>query len=193
VVTSVVTGTITVNSESGKKPTAVYVYVVDDEDAPGTARPKFEIAQKNTQFSPRVLVVPAGARVDFPNRDKEVHNVFANHPVFFDLGRGRKQFYEFLDPGEYDIYCDIHEQMSAKVRVMPSSRFAPVAADGTYRIEVPVGKQKLEVWYPDAEKKHTRPIEVVEGQPLTLDFKVNTVVKARKPHTRIDNTPYPRW
>src|SRR5437879_2143407 len=35
------------------------------------------LTQKNKSFEPHVLVVPAGAAVEFPNRDPFFHNVFS--------------------------------------------------------------------------------------------------------------------
>jgi plastocyanin len=168
------------------------VFVLNDRDPPGMKRPRLEIAQKGRQFSPRLLVVPPGTRVDFPNKDRDtIHNVFSIEPVFFDLGRGKPQSYPFRYEGEYNIYCDIHEEMSAKVRVMPSARFARMAADGSYRLDVPVGKHKLGIWYPDAARvDRTRTIEVVEGQAVSLDIKVNTALREQEAHTRKDGSPY---
>ena len=82
---------------------------------------KAEITTAETQFSPHVLVVPAGSTVTFPNHDPFNHNVFSlseEHP--FDLGlysRGQTRSVKFDRPGVIRIYCNVHAQMSALVVV----------------------------------------------------------------------------
>src|SRR5262245_34314955 len=44
--------------------------------APGSSVAK--IAQKNKRFTPRVIAIPVGATVDFPNLDPIFHNAFSN-------------------------------------------------------------------------------------------------------------------
>ena len=41
----------------------------------------YVMAQQNIQFDPAVLVVPVGAEVAFPNRDKVRHHVYSFSPV----------------------------------------------------------------------------------------------------------------
>jgi hypothetical protein len=50
-----------------------------DAGARGAARLSgpFVLTQKNTQFQPRVLIVPVGADVSFPNLDPFHHHVFS--------------------------------------------------------------------------------------------------------------------
>ena len=46
-----------------------------------------EIKQRDKQFAPRVVVVPLGTKVVFPNQDTVIHNVFSTAPGnSFDLG-----------------------------------------------------------------------------------------------------------
>src|ERR1700722_10672719 len=61
------------------------------------------LVQKNKSFEPRILVVPAGSMVEFPNRDPFFHNVFS---LFegkkFDLGlyeAGTTRMVRFDRPG----------------------------------------------------------------------------------------------
>ena len=46
-----------------------------------------EIKQRDKQFAPRVVVVPLGTKLVFPNQDTVIHNVFSTAPGnSFDLG-----------------------------------------------------------------------------------------------------------
>jgi plastocyanin len=65
----------------------VVVYV---KDAPKTALTPInaEIRQKDENFVPRVVAVPVGSEVSFPNDDPIYHNVFSlSRAKTFDLGR----------------------------------------------------------------------------------------------------------
>src|SRR5579863_703087 len=73
-----------------------------------------QLTQKDKSFQPALLVIPAGGKVEFPNRDPFFHNVFS---LFdgkrFDLGlyeSGSTQFVQFDKPGISYIFCNIHAQ-----------------------------------------------------------------------------------
>jgi plastocyanin len=130
----------------------VYVYVenVRGPRAGGTV----EIKQENKQFIPRLAVVPLGTTVTFPNLDPIFHNVFSNSPSnSFDLGSYRAgdqtRSVVMTKPGVVDVFCNMHQRMSAHVLVVPSKHYAKVRPDGTFRLEgVPVGTRSLVAWSP---------------------------------------------
>jgi plastocyanin len=185
-----VTGKITIN---GKRTDAVvYVYVDDGPDPDGTRHPATTMAQKNDKFVPALLVIPAGTKVSFPNEDKHDHSVFSPAPSYMDLGRyARKEdkSYTFDDPGEVDIYCDIHYQMKAKIMVMPSSKFA-VVTDGKFSLEVPAGRDRhISVWTADTNP-YTATVDVVAGKEVQLDpIKITPKLPA-KSHMNQAGKPY---
>src|SRR5271170_7107705 len=45
--------------------------------SPDSSREHFQLAQKNKQFVPHLLVVQVGSIIDFPNFDPFFHNVFS--------------------------------------------------------------------------------------------------------------------
>ena len=131
----------------------VYVYV---ENVKGSrVNQTVEIKQENKQFSPRLAVVPIGTTVMFPNLDPIFHNVFSNSPTnSFDLGSYRAgdqtRSVVMTKPGIVDVYCNMHQRMSAHVLVVPNKLFVKVRPDGTFRIEnVPVGSRTLVAWSPN--------------------------------------------
>jgi plastocyanin len=123
------------------------------------ARPQqiYTIHQKSMQFVPRVLVVPQGATVEFPNEDIAPHNVYwksigGNPRLAHDLGivgRGHKASWIFTHPGDVLILCSFHREMSAHIIVAPSPYFAKADAIlGDYFISgVPDGKYRVNVWH----------------------------------------------
>ncbi len=113
-----------------------------------------QLAQRDQSFVPRVVSVPVGAEVDFPNQDPIYHNVFSvSPPARFDLGkypRGQSRRVRMAKPGLVKVFCDIHSDMAAFVVVLPNRAFARPSDDGTFRLpELPPGRYTLTWWHPD--------------------------------------------
>ena len=134
------------------------VYVYADGPPSGApanpnAAPLQAMAQKANKFSPEVLVTVAGSTLDFPNQDKLYHNVFSLTPGNeFDLGLyrgGESKTNQMQQPGEVDVYCNIHPQMTGKVLVVPNASYTQVQADGSFKLTgLPAGKVTLVAWSP---------------------------------------------
>ncbi|MES1208936.1 MAG: carboxypeptidase regulatory-like domain-containing protein [Pseudomonadota bacterium] len=150
----------------------VYVYV-ENVKMPVKNRKTFEIKQEGRQFHPRVAVVQTGTNLVFPNMDAIYHNVFSNSPRnTFDLGTyqagDKPRSVVVTGPGVIDIFCNLHQKMSAKVLVVPSVLYAKVHADGTFRIDnVPPGVRRIVAWSPDTKPETQR--VAVEG-PTQVSF-----------------------
>ena len=144
----------------------VYVYV--DGHGPQGARKGLEIRQEGRQFSPRVAVVPSGTNVVFPNFDSVYHNVFSNSPrTTFDLGTyqagDKARSVTVTGPGVVEVYCNLHQKMSAKILVVPNALFTKVRADGTFHLDnVPSGTRRLVAWSPETKPVAQR-VEVTGG------------------------------
>ena len=116
------------------------------------ARPR--LAQQDQSFMPRVVAVPAGGVVDFPNLDPIYHNVFSVSPAKrFDLGRygrGKSKSVTFKKPGLVNVYCDIHSNMEGFILVVPNRALARPDATGRYALpDLPPGRYTLLAWHPD--------------------------------------------
>ena len=113
-----------------------------------------EVKQRDKQFAPRVLVVPLGTQLVFPNQDTVIHNVFSTAPGnSFDLGsvKGGETSppVVLLKPGPVEIFCNIHSKMRADVLVVPNNHWTRVAADGSFSLSgVPVGSRRIVLWSP---------------------------------------------
>src|SRR6058998_1566188 len=149
-----VAGRVTLLEKGGKSSPdlgAAVVYL--DGAADGAARPvTVDLAINDKTFVPRVVVVPVGSTVRFPNHDPFDHNVFsANEPDPFDLGqygRGDARQRTFARPGLVRVFCNIHPRMVAFVQVMPNRFYAQPAVDGSFTIDdVPAGRYTLHVWH----------------------------------------------
>lgn len=154
------------------------------------------IVQKDKKFTPRRLVIPVGSTVAFPNEEKassgNEHNVFSPTTPSFDLQRyapGKSKSRQFLDEGEYDIYCDIHVGMTAKIKVVESDHIARVVDNRFTLTGVPAGKYKVVGWAPDSpESKES--IEVTVGATTTVPQINVQLGKSKNEHLRKDGSPY---
>lgn len=109
------------------------------------------MGSRDKRFDPRVLAVPAGTTVSFPNFDRIYHNVFSlSESAAFDLGlyrNGASRTARFDKPGVVRVYCNIHPQMAAFVVVLDGSLYAQAGRDGLALLDgVPAGRQALRVW-----------------------------------------------
>jgi plastocyanin len=120
-----------------------------------TEPPHYRIIQHHKIFEPRLLVVPVGSIVEFPNHDPWFHNVFSvSGSKRFDLGlyeAGVQKAVRFDRPGASYLFCSIHPEMLAVVLAVDSNYFGVSDKTGHISIaEVPPGKYVLHVWYENA-------------------------------------------
>jgi plastocyanin len=170
----------------------LYVYV-DDIRGPPARGKSFEIKQENKQFIPRVAVVPVGTTISFPNLDPVFHNVFSNSARnSFDLGSynagDKARSAVFGAPGVVDIYCNMHQRMSAHVLVVPSKLYVRVHSDGTFRLDgVPAGARTLVAWSPSLKPSQQK-VEVTPGGSSRATFEMEYT--DNKTHTNKLGQPY---
>lgn len=133
----------------------VAVWLTPVDATPPIPKQHFQLLQKNKTFDPRVLVIPVGSLVDFPNKDPFFHNVFS---LFegkkFDLGlyeAGTSKTLSFDRQGISYIFCNIHPEMSAVIIVVKTPYSAVSDKSGHITIpNVPAGNYQMEVWYEGA-------------------------------------------
>jgi len=137
-----------------------------------SGRPR--LAQQDQSFVPRVVAVPSGGAVDFPNLDPIYHNVFSVSPAKrFDLGRygrGKSKSVTFKKPGLVNVYCDIHSNMEGFILVVPNRALARPDAAGRYALpDLPPGRYTLVAWHPDLATVR-REVTVPESGDVVLDL-----------------------
>ncbi len=161
-----------------------------------------QLVQRNKSFHPSLLVIPAGGKVEFPNRDPFFHNVFS---LFegkrFDLGlyeSGSTRFVQFDKPGISFIFCNIHAEMSAVVIALATPYYAISDVHGDVSIpDVPPGRYQLQVFHagvaPDALRAMTREITIAPGQTMlgTLVLAESDVTAHKNKYGRDYDRPEP--
>ena len=142
-----VSGVVRTVGRPGVAPAQSIVYAEPIDVAAPRQTGRFTLRQKNKTFTPRLLGVPAGSSVDFPNDDSIFHNVFSlSLPQPFDLGlyrSGESQSRTFAQSGTYRVFCNIHPNMSALILVVPTPYVALPASDGRFVLELPAGRYRL--------------------------------------------------
>ncbi len=113
----------------------------------------FRIEQRNLQFNPFVLVVPVGSQVSFPNFDSVRHHVYSFSPVKkFELKLYAKEHHHavrFDRPGAVPLGCNIHDQMSAFIKVVDTGLAAQSDAAGrAIFANAPSGPLVARIWHP---------------------------------------------
>jgi hypothetical protein len=119
----------------------------------GPLRGGYQIAQRDLQFSPFVLVVPVGADVSFPNFDNVRHHVYSFSPVRrFELrlyAREQARSVHFDRPGIVPLGCNIHDSMIAFIDVVDTGYAARTDAGGrVFFANVPPGAVIARIWHP---------------------------------------------
>jgi len=138
---------------------------------------KVTLDQKQCEFMPHVVAMPAGATLEIVNGDKLFHNVHArdgDRTVFnyampvpnHVIPKPMKQ------PGLLHITCDVHPWMRAWVDVLATSAFAVTDEAGSYTIAgLPPGKYTLRLWHERLGEKE-QPVEVAAGGTATVDMQL---------------------
>lgn len=133
-------------------PPVAVIYVEGDFGKAKTQETK-QIVQKDFTFTPALLPVRVGTKVEFPNLDDTYHNVFSFSPSKrFDLGRYRSDerpipFQVFDKPGMITLRCDIHEHMRGIVLVLDTPHFVVSDTSGRYKLQgLPAGSYKVKAW-----------------------------------------------
>jgi plastocyanin len=131
--------------------------------------------QRGMKFLPSLLVIQQGTTVEFKNSDSVSHNIFwpnisGNKKLAHNLGTagsGQTQRFKFDTPGNIQIFCNIHPEMTANIVVSSSPYFAQTDAVGAYSINnVPEGAYKATAWH---NGKATTVSVTVKGDTM-VDF-----------------------
>src|SRR5882724_6658730 len=138
--------------------------------------PTKEVAQRDLTFTPALLPIEVGTKVQFPNLDDQYHNIFSYSPAKrFDLGRYRPEerpipSVTFDQPGLVILRCDIHEHMRGLILVLNTPYFVITDEGGRFRLSgLPSGHYTLKAWI-DSNTTREQPVELKSGATLHTDF-----------------------
>jgi plastocyanin len=172
-----VVGTVTVTEPDGQpaKATDVVVYMVGFTEPPSDK--VTTIAQKGRKFVPDLVAITVNERVEFPNNDPFLHNVFSQSATRkFDLGsfpRGETKEKDFPVPGVVDVYCNIHPEMAATILVLPNRRHTLAGPDGKFALDgVPPGDWTVFAYTRRTTRPASAKVTVKAGADATVDLAI---------------------
>ena len=149
---------------------------------------------RRKQFVPRVLAIPAGSSVRFPNEDTILHNVFSRSPDNgFDAGlygAGNGFVQKFERPGLVKVYCNVHHSMYAYVLVLDTPFYARPDREGRFMIAgVPEGEGDLVVYHERGEP-YRQKVSAASAKDLSIRMDLDR--RKVPPHTNKFGKPYGR-
>jgi hemoglobin len=169
-------GTITVDGKPLDGVGLIELYPATGRYAKRTAKRRV-VEQRNKTFSPRLLAVPPGSTVAFPNFDNFYHNVFSSSSTQpFDIGLykdGKSRDMKFDKTGLIRLGCNVHANMAAFIFVIDAPNYVPVdgAKPFTFRSLEP-GKYKARVWTERSAEPTETEIKLKDGvNTITFDVK----------------------
>lgn len=181
-------------------PAAGAVVWVPDANTKGSRGPaagRPSLASRDKRFDPRVLVVPVGTTVDFPNVDKIFHNVFSlSETARFDLGlyrKGEARATTFTKPGLVRLYCNIHPQMAAFILVVEGGAYGQADDGGAVTLEgLAPGRHVVRAWH-ERGGDWTGSVEIPEapGPPVVLQIVLDASTWKETPHKNKHGKDYP--
>lgn len=159
--------------------------VISFRPAGGAPAPRVQgpyvMVQQDISFHPFVLVIPVGADVNFPNRDKVRHHVYSFSPAKrFELklyGRDETRTVHFDRAGVVALGCNIHDSMSAYIDVVDTPYAAKTDDKGEAVLgDLPAGPGTLVLWQPYLkaprnEQVHPITVEGSARQTFLMDLR----------------------
>jgi plastocyanin len=145
-------------------------------NTPAPTPQKAKLVQKDKAFHPKLLVLPAGSTVEFPNRDPFFHNVFSLfNGKRFDLGlyeAGESRTTRFERVGVSYIFCNIHPEMNAIIVTTDTPYYTTSSNNEEFKISgLLPGIYELHIFADglsaEAQKKVVREVKVGEA-PVSI-------------------------
>jgi plastocyanin len=121
-------------------------------DAKARVPAPVQMDQKQCEFVPRVVLIPAGGTVEFLNGDRLLHNLRSQTKDNASFNRtqpkGRTIPIAFKAPEFIRIDCDLHPWMRAWVVVTEHPFYAVTGEHGEFVLDdVPPGNYILRLWH----------------------------------------------
>lgn len=124
--------------------------------------------QRGREFLPRIMAIPVGSTVAFPNFDTVFHNVFSTSPVgAFDLGiykAGQAREVKFDKEGIVRLGCNLHANMSAHIVVVSQPHYVVTDDKGAFKFSrLAPGTYKLKAWSERSKAPITMTVKIKPG------------------------------
>jgi plastocyanin len=171
-------------SGGGVQDVVIRVAVASNVSKPAPSGPAV-IDQKNCLYTPFVLPVVAGQKVEYRNSDKTVHNIHTYVDGETDFNEVQPKPFQKDVPtpaGDtpYLVRCDFHPWMEAHVLVSDNPWFTTSDAGGKFKLFLPPGKHKLQAWHPYLGTR-TADVTVTANNTVKVSFPAFTPADYKAP------------
>ena len=166
--------TITVLDAAGQAQANAAVSITVKGTPTSTSGKTVDMAQRDKQFAPKLVVIQTGSAVNFPNFDTIRHHVYSfssAKPFEIKLYSGRPSAPVTFDkPGTVTLGCNIHDNMLGHIHVVDTPYFGVTDAQGKVDIDVPLGDHRVRIWHPKmGENQMGQEFRMVSGSgPVIL-------------------------
>src|SRR5215813_6366965 len=152
------TSRLALGKENGVQNAFVYLDGVQSKEVP-KAQKSLLVDQKNCQYAPHALIVPAGGKIEITNSDPILHNVHGHQTTdkgdetLFNVAqpvKGQRTTVDTsLTPGIVYLTCEAgHPWMSGYVFVANHPYVTVTGDNGDFVIEgVPPGTYRIKMWH----------------------------------------------
>lgn len=173
---------ITINNNKNEPMANAVVWLTSDvlSSQPSQADTLYSMVQKDREFTPRILVVPQNAKVEFPNADSILHHVYSfSEAKTFELKLYKEQPKAplvFDQTGVVELGCNIHDWMLGYIVVVDSPIFAIADNSGHVNLSAEPGEYTLNVWHSGfGDISHVESKKVTIGQASFI-YKVKQAI-----------------
>lgn len=142
---------------------------------------KIVIDQIDKEFIGHVTTIQVGTAVEFPNHDKIHHHVYSfSSAKTFDipLYKGSPDnLILFNKAGVVSLGCNIHDWMSAYIKVVDTPYFSNTNKKGLALLELPPGNYQIEFWHPNINngEQLNKLVEIVpQPQQISAQLQLKT-------------------
>jgi hypothetical protein len=136
-----------------------------------------KIDQHGCHYVPHIVVMMAGQPLEVLNSDETTHNIHGvgkENPEFniSQASAGKKDTLKKLESAElpYNVGCDVHKWMKAKIGVFDHPFFAVTGEDGAFELKgLPDGDYELEAWHETLPAQSAK-VTIKDGAAASANF-----------------------
>jgi plastocyanin len=166
---------LVVAPDGGIQYAVVSIVGIEKGKAFETAKPVLD--QKDCEYAPHVVLMPAGGNVEIRNSDGILHNIHTysekNPPVNRAQPKFKKTIDEtFKEPEFVKLTCDVHGWMHGWLAVQENPYYVVTDEKGAFKLtDVPAGSYDLRVWH-EKLGQTTQKVTVQPGADTTVTFEL---------------------
>jgi plastocyanin len=138
---------------------------------------KAVLDQKNCEYMPHIVLMPAGGTLEVKNSDGILHNIHTYSDKNPPLNRAQPKFKKtiqetFKEPEFVKLTCDVHGWMHGWLTVEANPYYAVTDEKGAFKLtDVPAGSYEVKVWQ-EKLGETTQKVAVQPDADTTVTFEL---------------------